>query len=111
MTSDAPRPPVTCPHYDPLPGARRCRHYVPNGACERPDELMCVEWLKANGSAKAVARAAGAPAAPALPTPPAAGEDLARADGPSAGGAYYVAWRHAFGEGPARPTRAPRVPP
>lgn len=42
-------PGFTCPHYDPPPGEKRCRHFVSNGACDRPDELMCVEWLKANG--------------------------------------------------------------
>ena len=43
------QPGFTCPHYDPPPGEKRCRHFVSNGACDRPDELMCVEWLKANG--------------------------------------------------------------
>ncbi len=41
----------TCPHYAPKPGTKRCRHYVGNGACDRPDELMCVEWTKVNASA------------------------------------------------------------
>lgn len=41
----------TCPHYDPVPGGKRCKSYVENGACSRPDEFMCVEWLKANGNA------------------------------------------------------------
>jgi hypothetical protein len=41
--------PVTCPHYAPPPGERLCRHYLPNGACDRPDEFLCVEWLKRNG--------------------------------------------------------------
>lgn len=41
----------TCPHYSPLPDSRRCRNYLDNGACSRPDELMCSEWLKANGQA------------------------------------------------------------
>ena len=39
----------TCPHYEPVPGSKRCRHYLKNGACARPDEFMCVEWLKVNG--------------------------------------------------------------
>jgi len=38
----------TCEHYDALPGGKRCRHYVKGGACARAEELMCVEWLKAN---------------------------------------------------------------
>lgn len=38
----------TCPHYSPPPGSKRCRHFLSNGACDRPDELMCTEWLKAN---------------------------------------------------------------
>ncbi len=40
---------VRCPHFEPLPGTARCRSYYPNGACARPDELMCVEWMRANG--------------------------------------------------------------
>ena len=39
----------TCARYEPLGGSRRCRHYVEGGACARPDEFMCVEWLRANG--------------------------------------------------------------
>lgn len=39
----------TCPHYVPAEGAKRCRSYLGNGACERPDQFMCVEWLKVNG--------------------------------------------------------------
>jgi hypothetical protein len=46
-------PPVSCPKYEPVPGSRRCRDYLPNGGCARPDEFMCVEWLKANGHARA----------------------------------------------------------
>ena len=40
---------ITCPHYEAIPGRKHCRHYLENGACSRPDELMCSEWLKANG--------------------------------------------------------------
>ena len=40
---------ITCPHYEAIPGRKHCRHYLDNGACSRPDELMCSEWLKANG--------------------------------------------------------------
>ncbi len=40
---------ITCPHYDAPAGEKRCRHYLKNGACSRPDEFMCTEWLKANG--------------------------------------------------------------
>lgn len=40
---------ITCPHFDAPPGEKRCRHYLKGGACARPDEFMCVEWLKANG--------------------------------------------------------------
>lgn len=38
----------TCPHYSPKSGSKRCEHYLQNGACNRGDEFMCVEWLKAN---------------------------------------------------------------
>ena len=44
-------PAFDCPKYDPLPGSKRCRHYLDNGACALPDEFMCVEWMKANGYA------------------------------------------------------------
>ena len=42
-------PKITCPRYDPVPGTKRCKHYLKGGACALPDEFMCVEWLKANG--------------------------------------------------------------
>jgi len=44
---------ITCSHYEALPGRKHCRHYLENGACSRPDEFMCIEWLKANGHAQA----------------------------------------------------------
>lgn len=62
-------PPVSCPKYEPVPGSRRCRDYLPNGACTRPDEFMCVEWLKANGHVRA-------PNPPPEPTPAPLGRDL-----------------------------------
>ena len=40
-----------CVQYVALPGSVRCRHYRPDGACELPDEFMCVEWLKRNAPA------------------------------------------------------------
>ena len=40
---------ITCSHYEALPGRKHCRYYLENGACSRPDEFMCSEWLKANG--------------------------------------------------------------
>jgi len=42
----------TCEHYSPRPGSKRCIHYLANGACDRADEFMCVEWLKANNQSK-----------------------------------------------------------
>jgi hypothetical protein len=57
---------VACLKYEPVPGGRRCQHYVANGACDLPDELMCVEWLKANGHAPS----------PSVPTPPPLEKDL-----------------------------------
>lgn len=41
------RPEISCPKYLPVDG-RRCVHYG-DGPCLRPDEFMCVEWLRANG--------------------------------------------------------------
>lgn len=52
-----------CPKYRPLPGSKRCQHYVDGGACSLPDEFMCVEWLKANGQKVA-------PPAPGIEAPP-----------------------------------------
>lgn len=58
-----------CPHYDPPAGGRRCRSYLDGGACGRPDEFMCVEWLKANGHAvpPPLAPTAPEPESPAAP--------------------------------------------
>ena len=42
-------PEITCPRYDPVPGTKRCKHYLKGSTCSLPDEFMCVEWLKANG--------------------------------------------------------------
>lgn len=39
---------ITCAQYVRGEG-KRCRHYLPNGACSLPTEFMCVEWLKRNG--------------------------------------------------------------
>ena len=75
---DRPKPTFTCAHYDPPAGSRRCRHYLDGGACERPDEFMCVEWLKANGHPT-----------PAEPSPPSPGRD--RQDRPTSGKAQAPA--------------------
>ena len=42
----------SCQHYSSKPGSKRCIHYLANGACDRADEFMCVEWLKANNQSK-----------------------------------------------------------
>lgn len=47
---------VTCEMY--LRGeGKRCRHYLPHGACSLPGELMCVEWLKKNAPRPRAGRA------------------------------------------------------
>jgi hypothetical protein len=46
----------TCAHYQPVPDGKRCAHYLDNGACDREDELMCVEWLKVNHPESPLAR-------------------------------------------------------
>lgn len=47
-TAPADRPAgITCEKYGPGEG-KRCVSYVDNGACSRPDEFMCVEWMKRN---------------------------------------------------------------
>ncbi len=40
---------ITCEKYVPGEG-KRCVSYVDNGACSRPDEFMCVEWMKRNAN-------------------------------------------------------------
>lgn len=40
--------PFTCPHYQPLPGSKRCVSYDDSGICTRDDEFVCVEWLRVN---------------------------------------------------------------
>lgn len=62
MTATRKALPITCPKYEAIPGTKRCRHYQPNGACGLPDEVMCVEWLKANGQPTPPARAEPEPA-------------------------------------------------
>lgn len=74
--ADRPKPAeassFTCPHYEAPQGEKRCRHYLENGACARPDELMCVEWLKANGhAAPSPAPASVEPEKQPEPKPPA----------------------------------------
>jgi hypothetical protein len=86
MTTNAEdhKPNIDCPKYLPLPGSKRCRHYLDGGACALASEFMCVEWLKRNrravlqdhpghGATTAPpALSSGlAPPAPTLPTPPA----------------------------------------
>jgi hypothetical protein len=86
MTTDAEdhKPNIDCPKYLPLPGSKRCRHYLDGGACALASEFMCVEWLKRNRRAvpqEHPSHAAEpvqpellpgvAPLAPTLPTPPA----------------------------------------
>jgi hypothetical protein len=39
----------SCSRYAPAVGGKRCRHYVAGGSCALPDELQCLEWLRANG--------------------------------------------------------------
>ncbi|MCP4603960.1 MAG: hypothetical protein GY847_26130 [Proteobacteria bacterium] len=41
--------PFQCQHYNPLSdNNKHCKHYIKGGACSRPDELMCVEWIRVN---------------------------------------------------------------
>jgi hypothetical protein len=50
MPNDPDRKPnIDCSKYLPLPGSKRCRHYLDGGACALASEFMCVEWLKRNG--------------------------------------------------------------
>lgn len=60
------RTPIACEHYVPIQGSRRCRDYLANGGCARPNEFMCVEWLRLNSKAQP----------PAGPQPPPLGRDL-----------------------------------
>jgi len=47
LTDDKPAG-ITCEQYVRGEG-KRCKHYLPNGACSLPGEFMCVEWEKKNG--------------------------------------------------------------
>ncbi len=62
---------ITCERY--LRGeGKRCAHYVSNGACALPDELMCREWLKVNEPGLPPADPSPPPVV--APTPPALAE-------------------------------------
>lgn len=66
---------ITCEKYVRGEG-KRCRHYLANGGCTLPDELMCVEWLKVNGHRPPAAKPEAALAKdlfgnPVASTPPA----------------------------------------
>lgn len=92
-------PSVTCPHYAPPPGERRCRHYLPNGACDRPDEFLCVEWLKRNGPvASTDAKGNGDDADAAAGT----------ADASRSAGRFPQRWLSLFDHAPPRVSPPPR---
>ncbi|HEU4409111.1 MAG TPA: hypothetical protein VFS43_27890 [Polyangiaceae bacterium] len=99
---------VTCPHYAPPPGERQCRHYLLNGACDRPDEFMCVEWLKANGH-RAPAGADGLAAnGPAASGPAVSGVDDA-AGAPPPADRFPPRWLSLFDQAPPRLGSSPRL--
>ena len=75
-----------------MQGSKRCADYSPNGSCARPDEFMCVEWLKLNPAPSSSATSINAPRS--LPTAPA--EPIAR---------------DLFGTAVARPAPKPRATP
>jgi len=95
---------IQCPKWEPVQlGSKRCRYYVDpagpgkEGLCKLPDELLCVEWVRRNGSAEQRAalatrsspvRAATVPDAPAplalvhpAPPPPRAPATLSTPQG------------------------------
>jgi hypothetical protein len=48
---------IECTKWEPAsPGAKLCRYYIPpgemeaEGLCKLPSELLCVEWVRRNGS-------------------------------------------------------------
>lgn len=57
---------ITCEKYAPGIG-KRCVSYLENGACSRPDELMCVEWLKRNAQPRDDAPASSMSIGPVTP--------------------------------------------
>jgi hypothetical protein len=69
MSLAAQRAQYTCRDYTPCPGEVRCVHYLDGGACDRPDYLMCVEWLRQNGQASAAELLTIRPKASTPPTP------------------------------------------
>lgn len=46
--ADRQPPGITCEKYVAAPDGKHCVSYLDNGACSRPDEFMCVEWMKHN---------------------------------------------------------------
>ena len=58
MTMTIPLPSgIECTKWEPAsPGAKLCRYYIPpgemeaEGLCKLPSELLCVEWVRRNGS-------------------------------------------------------------
>jgi hypothetical protein len=69
---------ITCDRYRPDDG-KRCAYYLDNGACTRPDEFMCTEWLKRNAaqaSSPTPEVATPAPVAPSSPAKPVASLEL-----------------------------------
>ena len=80
---------ITCEQYVRAEG-KRCRHYLPNGACSLPGEFMCSEWLKKNGQRPPPAKdlfgnpLADQPAKKAA-KPPTADKPAVAADGASRG--------------------------
>lgn len=68
-TPAAQRPPgVTCAKYVRGEG-KRCLQYVVGGACALPDELMCLQWLKANEAKASAAATTKAPETVATEAP------------------------------------------
>ena len=48
---------ILCPKWEPTaPGSKRCRYYIDpgtiqdEGMCKLPDEFLCVEWVRRNGT-------------------------------------------------------------
>jgi hypothetical protein len=57
---------VQCEHYQSDGKSRRCRDYLDGGGCARPDQFMCVEFLRRNpgrGARVAAKRQSAEPAA------------------------------------------------
>lgn len=77
-TPAAERPPnITCEKYTRAEDSKRCIHFQQGGTCALPDEFVCTEWQKHNGPNKrTLPVVAAAPLVEEAPAPKPVARDL-----------------------------------